>query len=261
MWERWILGNPAVDDLPATYAPMAQSIVALYLDLAGTLIQFTPITPPSLGTAADFASFGSAGITTTGTSAITGDLGTPGTASEITGFALVLDGSGQFSISSQVTGKVYAHDYAVPTPAKVTTANTDMINAYTAINGLTPTTTDAFAGHLGGQTLVPGVYNWTTPVEAGSAPAGNLTLNGAGIYVFQIAGTFDLFSNVVLEGGAVASDVFWTIAGATTIHPAAEMVGEVLGATSIAMQSGATLVGRALSQTGVTLIHNTITEE
>jgi hypothetical protein len=221
-----------------------------------------PAGPVNLGTAANFASFGSAGITTTGVTSITGDIGTPSTASSITGFALVLDGSGQFSTSSEVIGNVYAHDYAVPTPAKVTTANNDMLAAYTDASTRTPGFTNLFGGHLGGQTVVPGIYRWTGVVESGSAPAGAFTLNGAGVYIFQIAGTFDLAAGqaIALSGGALAQNVFWAIAGAVTLHAGSTFFGELLAATSIAMQNGATLHGRTLAQTGVTLIGNTIVE-
>jgi hypothetical protein len=221
----------------------------------------TPGAPVNLGTAADFASFAGAGISTTGTSEIIGDIGVdPSSSTSITGFALVLDASGQFSTSSQVVGRVFAPDYAVPTPAKVVQASTDMMAAYTDASGRTPGTTNAFAGHLGGQTLVPGVYKWTTPLEVGSAPAGNLTLNGNGVYIFIGTGTFDFFSQIVLAGGALPQNVFWAIAGAVTIHPGAIFMGELLAQTSVALQAGATVHGRLLAQTGVTLINNTITE-
>jgi len=218
--------------------------------------------PVNLGTAGLFASFGSAGITTTGGSDVTGDLGTSSTASSLTGWALALDAGGQFSRSSQVTGLVYAHDYAAPTPAKVTQANVDMLAAYTDASTRTPGSTDLFAGHLGGRTLVPGIYKWTGTVEVGSAPAGPLTLNGPGIYILQIAGTFDLAAAtaIVLENGALAQNVFWAIAGAVTLHAGSTFVGELLAATSIAAQAGASVEGRLLAQTGVTLINNTIVE-
>ena len=248
----------------ATLTGQGNALVLLEQRPGGVSATAEPVpgAPVNLGTAGLYASFASAGITTTGTSNVTGDLGTPSTASSLTGWALVLDGSGQFSTSSQVTGDVYAHDYAVPTPAKVTQANVDMLAAYTDASTRTPGTTDDFAGHLGGKTLVPGVYKWTTPVEIGSAPAGNLTLNGAGVYIFQIAGTFDLAAatSIILEGGALAQNVFWAIAGAVTLHPGSTFLGELLAATSIAAQAGATVRGRLLAQTGVTLINNTIVE-
>jgi hypothetical protein len=221
-----------------------------------------PSAPVNLATAGQYASFGSAGISNVPPSVITGDLGTPSTASSITGFALVLDGSGQFSTSSQVIGDVFAHDYTVPTPAKVTQANVDMLAAYTDASTRAPAFTDLFGGHLGGQTLTPGVYKWTGTVEIGAAPAGPLTLNGAGVYILQIAGTFDLAAatQIVLENGALPQDVFFAVAGQVTLHAGSFFRGELLAATGIATQAGAHVLGRLLAQTGVTVISSTITE-
>ena len=90
------------------------------------------------------------------------------------------------------------------------------------------------------------------------------TLNGAGVYIFQIAGTFDLAAAaaIVLENGALAQNVFFAIAGVATIHAGATFRGELLGATVIAAQAGATILGRLLAAAAgsVTLISNTITE-
>jgi hypothetical protein len=262
-----------------TYSIMAQAPVGTLQGVSGDspadiVVQqllgghsVTTPTPPAagvnLGTASQFASIGKAGIANTGTSAITGDLGvSPAAASTITGLALTLDGSGQFSTSAQVIGKVYASDYAVPTPAKMTLAVSDMMAAYTDAQGRVPTDTNLFGGHLGGQTLTPGVHKFTVNVEIGSAPAGNLTLNGPGVYIFQIAGTFDLASgtSIVLTGGALAQNVFFAVAGAVTLHAGSTFRGELLAATSIATQAGSTTLGRLLSQTGVTTISTTLTQ-
>jgi hypothetical protein len=114
---------------------------------------------------------GKAAITNTGPSSITGNIGvSPAGASSITGFALVLDGSGQFSRSAQVIGEVFAADYAPPTPANMTQAVLDMEAAYTDAQGRIPTSTNFNAGNLGGQTLAPGVYKCTTGTEIRSRP-------------------------------------------------------------------------------------------
>eukprot|EP00964_Phaeocystis_antarctica_P134707 scaffold98977_cov45-Phaeocystis_antarctica.AAC.1 len=77
-------------------------------------------------------------------------------AAAITGFALVLDASTTFSKSSLVTGKVYAADYTPPTPAKMTTAISDMEAAYTDAAGrASPDMLDLAAGGLDGKTLEP----------------------------------------------------------------------------------------------------------
>ena len=219
-----------------------------------------PDAPVFLGTAANYAAFAYAGVTNSGPSSVTGDLGvSPAASTSITGFALVLDGSGQFSTSSQVVGKVYAPDYAVPTPAKVAQGQADVLTAYNDAAGRTPGTTNLNGGILGGQTLTPGVYKWTTGVTID----GPLTFNGAGIYILQVAGTLELAvdTDIVLEAGALPQNIFWAVAGAVTLHAGSDFSGELLAATSIAVQAGASVTGRLLSQTGVTLIQDTIVQQ
>ena len=226
-----------------------------------------PIVPPvNLGTAGNFAILAESTITNVPTSVITGDMGlSPAAASApntgITGFATTLDGSGQFLTSAQVTGKLYAANLSAPTPAKMTLAISDMMAAYTAAQDLVATHPSNFAaGLLGGQTLTPGVWNWTE--SAVTVNGGNLILNGAGVYVLQIAGTFDLFSglSITLAGGATAANVFWAIAGEATLHSGSTFNGELLGGSGIATQAGAVVNGRLLAQTAVTLISSTVTE-
>ena len=80
----------------------------------------------NLGTSGDFTALAMSGISTTGVTLITGDIGvSPVAATGITGFGLIMDASGQWSHTPIVVGKVYASDYAPPTPAKMTTAVND----------------------------------------------------------------------------------------------------------------------------------------
>ena len=232
---------------------------------AGAPTPGPPVPPIDLGTAADFGILAKTAISTTGTSSVDGDMGiSPAAASFITGFALVLDGSGTFSTSSQVIDghKVYAADYSAPTPAKMTLAISDMEAAYTAANDLAPTHPVNFeAGILGGQTLTPGVWKWTTGVTIDS----NLTLDGAGTYVLQIDGTMELgpAAEILLAGGATVGNVIWVVAGASaTLNTTSSFQGELPAGpiTGIVLNNGATVLGRLLSQTDVTLIHNTIVE-
>ena len=92
--------------------------------------------------------------------------------------------------------------------------------------------------------------------------AGNVTFNGAGVYILIIAGTFDLeaAAEMILAGGATAANIFIAIAGAATLHANSVAVGEFLAKTNMAMQNGASLTGRALPQTGLTLIGNALVE-
>lgn len=267
--------SPLAELSTHTYSILATAASALTVPIDPSLIMeqmlggsssttpTPPLAPVNLGTAAQFAALSSVGITNVPTSIVTGDIGTAASYASLTGWTLIPttpSGGNTFATSSEVVGFVYAFDYSAPTPAKMTLANNDMLAAYTDASGRTPGTTDAFAGHLGGQTLVPGIYKWTTAIEVGAAPAGTLTLNGNGVYILIGTSTLDIHANIVLTGGALAQNVFWAIAGAVTIYPGVAVFGELLGQTSIAMQAGASIHGRLLGQTGITLISNTIVE-
>ena len=218
--------------------------------------------PVPLGTSANFAIVAKSGISTTGTTSIVGDIGvSPIAATAITGFGLIMDSSNQFSKSSLVNGKVYAANYAVPTPANMTVAVSDMQTAYTNAAGRTlPTATELGAGNIAGMTLAPGLYKWSTGLNIPS----NVTLSGGAndVWIFQIAGNLTLGNgaHVILSGGAKASNIFWQVAGQTTLGTTSVFNGTILCQTLIAMNTGATLNGRALAQTAVTLNAATITK-
>lgn len=236
--------------------------------MIGPIVAFAKKAPPTptaavnLGTSGNFVILSKAGISTTGVTKITGNIGvSPIAASAITGFGLVMDRLGQFSTSALVTGKVYAADYKVPTPNMLTTAVSDMQTAYTNAAGRAPTsaaTTNVGAGSIGGLTLTPGVYKWTTGVTIPT----NVTLSGGSndVWIFQIAGTLGISSGkqVILSGGAQAKNIFWQVAGATTLGTNSTFYGTILDKTNIAIQTSAVLNGRALAQTAVTLDANTV---
>ena len=92
----------------------------------------------NLKTAADFTILTETGISTTGVTSITGDIGvSPIAGTAITGFGLIMNTNNQSSHTPIVTGQVYAANYAPPTPSKMTTAISDMKTAFTTANGLT----------------------------------------------------------------------------------------------------------------------------
>lgn len=216
----------------------------------------------NLGTAGDFAILAKTGVSTTGVTSITGDIGlSPAAATFITGFGLIMDASGTFSTSSLVTGKVYAADYTPPTPAKMTTAVSDMETAYTDAAGRTlPDYTELYAGDVTGKTLTRGLYKWGTGVLIS---AGGVTISGAetDVWIFQIAQNLTVANGAIitLSGGAQASNIFWQVAGQATLGTTAAMKGIILCQTLIEMQTGATLNGRALAQSAVTLDASTVT--
>ncbi len=220
-----------------------------------------PGRPVDLGQAGSFAVLAKAGISTVPTSAITGDLGvSPAAATFITGFALSLDASNVFATSTQVTGQVFAADYSAPTPANLTTSVLDMQTAFTDAAGRAPGSTELGAGNIGGMTLVPGVYRWST----GLLIPTDVTLNGSAtdVWVFQIAQNLTMSSarNVILSGGALPEHVFWQVSGMVDIGTTAQFNGIILCATAITLQTGASANGRLLAQTAVNLDSNTIVE-
>ena len=116
-----------------------------------------------------------------------------------------------------------------------------------------PRATELGSGNIGGKTLLPGLYKWTSGVMIPS----NVTLSGGqnAVWIFQIAGNLNLWSGrkIILSGGALPKNVFWQVAGKTTIGTTAYFNGNVLCKTAIVLKTGAELHGRALAQTAVTL--------
>ena len=228
---------------------------------AALLSQGGKLAVVNLGVAGNFVILAETGISTTGTTLITGDIGvSPYAATAITGFGLIMDVSNTFSTSSLVNGSVYAADYAPPTPINMGVAIGDMQTAYTTANGLAPDVTELGAGNIGGMTLAPGVYKWGT----GLLISTDVTLSGNSndVWIFQIAQTLDISSDtkVILSGGAQAKNIFWIVAGQTTLGTTSVFNGNILDQTAIVLQTGATLNGRALAQTAVTLDANTVTQ-
>jgi hypothetical protein len=210
----------------------------------------------NLGTAGNFVALAKTGISTTGTTAIVGDIGvSPAAASFITGFGLIADSTNTFATSSLVTGKVYAANYATPTPANMTTAISNMETAFTDAAGRSnPDFTELYAGDITGKTLVPGLYKWGTGVLVSS---GGVTLSGGpnAVWIFQIAQDLTVSNSaiVTLSGGAQAKNVFWQVSGKTTLGTGANFSGNLLSQTLISVGTGATVTGRLLAQTAVTL--------
>jgi hypothetical protein len=203
------------------------------------------------------------GISTTGTTSIVGDIGaSPIDSTAITGFGLILDSSTEFATSSLVTGKVYAADYAPPTPTRMTTAVSDMETAYTDAAGRTlPDATELGAGDISGMTLAPGLYKWGTGVLINTGVTLDCQDNANAVYIFQIAQDLTVGDGgiVTLSGGCQAKNIFWQVAGQATLGTTSNFKGNILSQTLIEMKTGATLNGRALAQTAVTLDANSVT--
>ena len=113
-------------------------VVSFVIGITLPIAAFAYASPAAvnLGTSADFRILAKSGISTSGTTLITGDIGvSPIDHTALTGFSQTMDGSNQFSTSAYVVGKLYAADYAIPTPTTLGTAVSDMAAAYTDATG------------------------------------------------------------------------------------------------------------------------------
>ena len=213
------------------------------------------LTGADLGIAGDFVILSKTGITSVYKSTITGDIGT----SPITGAAMVVN-------CGEVTGNVYSVDAAGPA-CKTTSATRlgiavlDMQAAYTDLAGrVNPDFLNLGAGNIGGKTLTPGLYKWTTALII---PA-DITISGSStdVFIFQVAGTLNMSSavRITLEGGVLAKNIYWQTSGAVTLGTTSHFEGIVLSQTGINMKTGGTINGRMLAQTAVTLQMNSVTQ-
>jgi hypothetical protein len=227
---------------------------------------FTGQAPVILGLACNFAIFADTGIANaTAPAVIMGDMGVgPGvTSTAVTGFALTLPAASAYSTSSQVIGKVYAFDYAPPTPTTVTTASTDMLAAYNDAAGRSsPDVIGLGGGSLDGQVLTPGLYRWNTDVTLSVGSTVTLAGGPNDVWILQITGTLATGANsqVLLTGGAQAANVFWQVAGSSAAMGAdSHFEGTVLAKFAINLVHQASVNGKLLAQTAVNLDKNTIT--
>jgi len=210
--------------------------------------------PVNLRSAGVFVILTKSGITDVPTSAVTGDVGT----SPITGAADLLT-------CTEVDGSVFSVNAAGPAPCrikdptKLTTAILDMETAYNDAAGRKdPDFVELRGGDIGGLTLDPGLYKWSSSVKVPTA----VTLSGSedDVWIFQIAGNLNVSNGVDIHliGGAQSKNVFWQVAGLVDLGTTSHLQGIVLSKTLIAMKTGAWVNGRLLSQTAVTLEKNKV---
>lgn len=197
----------------------------------------------SLGNAGSFAVLAGTGITNTGATTISGNIGSYPTGSE-TGFStLTLNGT----------------NYPADTTSQ--SAQTSLVTAYNFAAAEGPQTAIA-GGTLGVETLTSGIYNSPNTIQLN----GPLTLNGAGnanaVFIFQAGSglTSASASDIILENGAQACNVFWQVGSSATLGTGSSFQGTILASASITLGTSAVVDGRLLANTGdVTLDTNTVT--
>jgi hypothetical protein len=218
--------------------------------------QILQLTTVNLRTAANFAILSKSGITNVYPSVITGNVGS----GPITGAAILLS-------CPEVTGTIFSVDAAGPLPCRVTdasrltTAVADMQTAYTDAAGRSnPNYLNLGAGNIGGLTLPPGLYKWTSAVTIPT----DITLSGnpTSLWILQVSGTLRMSSavRIHLTGGAQAKNIFWQVSEDVTLGTTSHFEGTILGKTLIALNTGASINGRLLAQTAATLQSNTVTK-
>lgn len=192
------------------------------------------LSAPSLGVAASFRVLGASMVTNTGATTIEGNLGvSPGLA--ITGFPPGL----------VIGGAVHAGD------ATALQAQSDVTAAYLVLAGET-CTSNLTGQDLGGLTLTQGVYCFSSEAQL----TGTLTLNAQGdpsaVFVFQVGSTLTTASNasVVFTNGGQDCGAFWQIGSSATLGSHTAFAGSILALTSIALETGASVSGRALARNG-----------
>jgi hypothetical protein len=207
-------------------------------------VQTTIIAAVPLAGIADLAILAGSGITNTGATSITGDIGlSPGTS--IGGFPPGI-----------LIGTQHIND-ALANQAKL-----DLTVAFLDASGRTSTDIVTLSGNIGGLTLTPGLYKSTSSLSISS---GDLTFDAKGntsaVFVIQIASSFTTTSGrqIILAGGAQEANIFWQVGSSATFGTTSVLKGIFLVKESITFNTGATLDGRALTRTGaVVLAGNTI---
>ena len=198
-----------------------------------------------MGTAANYSVLGATTVTNTNPSVLAQSVGlSPGTA--IVGFppGIVLP-PGTMEPENPVTAQ----------------AQLDLTTAYLNAKGrsveFTQTNPD-----LVGQTLIPGVYAASAKAPLGLS--GQLVLDGQNnpnaVFIFQTDSSLitSTGSSVELINGASECNVFWQVGSSATLATGSVFVGNILALTSITVQNGVLVHGRALAQTGAVTLDNDV---
>ncbi len=179
-----------------------------------------------LGSAASFAVMATSSISSPGAVQINGDVGlAPGTSQGIP--------------PAQVNGTIHINDPAI------TQAQADLLAAYNdAVSRSANLVT--VSGDLGGNTYTPGLY-WSS---SSLLITGNVTLDAQGdpnaVFIIQMGTTLTTApgSQVILAGGAKASNIFWQVGSSATIDTTSIFKGNVLASVSITLNTGSVVEGR-----------------
>lgn len=192
-------------------------------------------TAPPLGVVQQFSVLGNSGVTGSvgaGT-AVNGDVGSSPTAS-ITNFP-----------PSSVTPPFALH---LTNDLVVQQAHADAVTAYSSLAAQGPGT--VLAAQLNGAVLTSGIYSFTGGA-ADLAAGGTLTLNGPGVFVFQVNTTLTANVGSNVAGTASPCNVYWRVGTSATLN-GSSFRGTVIANANITVGSGSNVSGRTIAGTGVT---------
>ncbi len=213
-----LAGNPLASDYVWTFTTGAQIAQA----------------PVNLGSASTFAVMATSATTSTGATVINGDVG-------------LNPGSSQGIPAPQINGNIHVDDQAIRT------AQADLLAGYNdAVNrSATPVT---LPGNMGGLTFTPGLYtNSSSVLIQGAGAANNVTLDAQGdpnaVFIFQMGSTLTTGpgAQVILAGGAKASNIFWQVGTSATLDTTTIFKGNILAAVTITVNNGSAVEGRLLA--------------
>lgn len=222
----------------------------------------------NLGTAGAFTILSEAGVTATAGSKVTGNVGVgPIASTAITGFGLVSDLSNRYSTSEIVegNGRIYAPDYAAPTPSNIAKAVSDMEGAFESNSKPVRLAQDLTGQDLSGLTLSGGTY--TFAAASMLSAGGTLTLdaqdNENAKFVFQIGSSLTLGegTRITLINGAQAKNILWVVGSAATFGTDVKFKGTILAKTAVTLNTKDVIVGRVFAQTAVTMTGSTVKPE
>lgn len=209
--------------------------LALLVLLGSSAIASAQTAPP-LGTAAQFAVLGNSAVTgATGSGAlVNGDVGSSPTPT-VTNFP-----------PSRTSPPFIVH---TTNDGVVSQAHADAVAAYNNLVSQGPGT--VLADNLGvAGALGPGIYSFAT--GAADLPAGTtLTLNGNGIFIFNVGSSLTMNVNSNIAGTASPCNIFWRVGTSATLN-GTTFRGTVVANASITVGAGSNVTGRVLAGTGAT---------
>jgi hypothetical protein len=197
---------------------------------------------PNLISAANYTVIGGSSVSNAGFTTINGNLATSSIGA-LTGF----------TPPSVINGVTESNPNATLQALK------DVTTAFNYLMGL-PLTSLMTGIDLANQTLQWGVYKFDSSAGINVA-AGILTLNGTGLYIFQIGSTLITTANSEIRtiNGAKASCIFWVVGSSATIGQSSRFVGNILASASVGLGTGVIYNGSIYAQASVTLNANTVT--